>query len=163
MMPQLPAARLTEIRRSAENGWYANGHGADAAVADLLDEIDALRAALDEVPGYPALLAYDAGAPDYGESDPAVTLVRAVQTCYACPAQWDAWDADGQTYYLRFRSGLGTVEAVDTPTTTAESLDSARLIAEFQYGDSLLGSIELDLFCRLAGIRLAENAEAEED
>ncbi len=77
----------------------------------------------------------------------------------ACPAQWDAWDADGQTYYLRYRSGIGTVEAVATPTTTPESLNDARQVAEFYHGDRMAGSIELELFCRLAGIRLAEDAE----
>ncbi len=36
--------RLAEIRRSAENHWYDQGYGADAAVEDLLAEIDALTA-----------------------------------------------------------------------------------------------------------------------
>ncbi len=92
-------------------------------------------------------------------TEPPLTLVRVVETCIACPAQWDTWDADGQTYYLRYRSGIGTVEAVATPITTPESLNDARLVAKFRHGDNLAGSIELELFCRLAGIRLADNAE----
>lgn len=89
----------------------------------------------------------------------AITLVRVVQTCWACPSQWDAWDVDGQTYYLRYRSGVGTVEAVLTPTTTPESLNDARLVARFQHDDRLAGYIELEEFCRLAGISLAPDGE----
>lgn len=105
------------------------------------------------------LAAIDDHAAECVPAEPAITLVRVVETCMACPAQWDAWDADGQTYYLRYRSGVGTVETVATPTTTPESLDNARLIAEFRHGDRFAGSIELELFCQLAGIRLAANAE----
>lgn len=89
----------------------------------------------------------------------ALELVRVVQTCWACPSQWDAWDADGQTYYMRYRSGVGTVEAVPTPTTTAESLNDARLVAKFEHGDRMAGFLELDEFCQLAGIGLALGAE----
>jgi hypothetical protein len=77
-------------------------------------------------------------------TQPAVTLTRAVQTCWACPSQWDAWDADGRYYYLRYRSGHGSVRA-----------DGARYpVADFDYGDSLDGFIELEKFAELAGIRL---------
>ena len=105
------------------------------------------------------LAAMDEHAVECATTEPPITLVRVVETCMACPAQWDGWDADGQTYYMRFRSGIGTVEAVPTATTTPESLNDARLVAEFRHGDNMLGSIELELFCRLAGIRIAENAE----
>lgn len=75
---------------------------------------------------------------------PRVTLVRAVQTGFACPSQWDAWDADGGYYYLRYRWGHGT----------ASSERSDSLVAEFDTGDSLGGVIDLDEFCQRAGIRL---------
>jgi hypothetical protein len=31
------------------------------------------------------------------------------QTCNACPSQWDAWDADGVLYYIRYRWGHLTI------------------------------------------------------
>jgi len=39
-----------------------------------------------------------------------ITLVRLEQTCSTCPSQWDAWDADGTYYYIRYRWGCLTVE-----------------------------------------------------
>lgn len=77
-----------------------------------------------------------------------ITLVRAVQTCYGCPSQWDAWDADGTQYYLRFRWGHGSVHDGDTHGTTC--------FAEFDTDDMLDGVISLADFCEKAGIALAE-------
>lgn len=69
-MSQLSAARLAQIRANADVSHNYIDPGYDPqAVPDLLDEIDALRAALDEVPGYPALLVHDAGAPGYGKEE----------------------------------------------------------------------------------------------
>lgn len=81
---------------------------------------------------------------DIIDGEPRITLTRAVQTCYACPSQWDAWDADENYYYLRYRWGVGTVER------------DHRVIAEFDTGDSLDGSIDLAEFARRAGLRLAK-------
>jgi hypothetical protein len=44
-----------------------------------------------------------------------ITLARVVETCIACPSQWDAWTTDGQYLYLRYRGGRGTVDAYDAP------------------------------------------------
>jgi hypothetical protein len=86
-------------------------------------------------------------------------LVRAVRTCSACPSQWDAWDAAGQYYYLRYRSGRGTAE---TATSEADYLDQGTpepvLVANFNYGGPLDGSISLAGFLQLAGMRLADGA-----
>lgn len=86
-------------------------------------------------------------------------LVRAVQTCSACPSQWDAWDASGQYYYLRYRSGRGTVE---TAASAKDYVDQAAqdpvLVANFNYGAPLDGDIALVEFLKLAGMRLADAA-----
>lgn len=74
----------------------------------------------------------------------AVILVRAVQTCTACPSQWDAWDADGRYWYLRFRSGRGSMGR-DYVTDTLS----------FDTGDGISGSISLEDFCELIGVTLA--------
>lgn len=77
-----------------------------------------------------------------------LTITRAVETCAACPSQWDAWDQDGRYYYLRYRFGRGTVQAggADGP-----------VVAEFGE-NSMDGCIELEEFCAEAGITLAEAA-----
>jgi hypothetical protein len=80
-----------------------------------------------------------------------VVIVRAVQTCHAMPSQWDAWDAGGQYWYLRYRYGEG--EAVrqfyQDPVRWADyepdvTFDTGR-------GD---GEISLEEFCELAGFGL---------
>lgn len=42
-----------------------------------------------------------------------VTLTRWVNTCEACPSQWDAWDAEGNYYYIRYRHGWGNISSRD--------------------------------------------------
>lgn len=76
---------------------------------------------------------------------PQLKIVRAVQTSVACPSQWDAWTDEGTYLYLRYRSGLGTVQVAA----------GGPCVVEFQHGDDLDGWIDLDHFCRLAGIELA--------
>lgn len=85
-----------------------------------------------------------------------LTVVKAVRTCDACPSQWDAWADTGQYLYLRYRSGIGTVEAQlgPDPDTWTEPVS----IAEF--GEpSLDGSISLTDLCAAAGLGLASDAE----
>jgi len=88
-----------------------------------------------------------------------VTLVRAVQTCMACPSQWDAWDAEGYYYYLRYRSGHGTITRYGGPdglgSEAAWNRFEGVLISEFTYGHPLDGFISLEEFAHLAGIALA--------
>jgi hypothetical protein len=85
-----------------------------------------------------------------------ITLVRAVQTCFACPSQWDGWDADGNYYYLRYRSGHGEIRQYRTENWSESPVDEyIGTVASFTYGDMLDGSISLDGFAHLAGIALA--------
>lgn len=79
-----------------------------------------------------------------------LTIVRAVQTCFACPSQWDAWTEDGTYLYLRYRGGIGTVNvgAADGP-----------LLASFG-APSLDGVMDLDDFLHQAGIRATPEVEA---
>lgn len=86
-------------------------------------------------------------------------LVRVVQTCWGCPSQWNAWDADGQYYYLRYRSGRGTIE---TAASEEDYLDRETpppvLVANFNHGCGFDSDISLEEFLQRAGIRLAEGA-----
>jgi hypothetical protein len=36
-------------------------------------------------------------------------LIRIIRTCKASPSQWNAWDAKGRYWYLRYRDGRGTM------------------------------------------------------
>lgn len=87
-------------------------------------------------------------------------LVRVVQTCSGCLSQWNAWDAGGQYYYLRYRSGRGTVE---TAASEEDYLDQttppAVLVANFNHGGSFDSDICLEEFLQRAGMRLAEGAD----
>lgn len=86
-------------------------------------------------------------------------LVRVVQTCRACPSQWDAWDETGQYYYLRYRGGRGTAETAASVADYGD-LDTAAMasVANFNHGDPLDGSLSLHEFLTLAGMRLAPDA-----
>lgn len=102
-----------------------------------------------------------------------IRIVRAVQTAMACPSQWDAWDTDGNYYYLRYRHGSGSVTQYQTENWTGapwlpeDQIDKTvpgwaitantefvAHITSFEYGHPLDGSIELPEFCELAGLEL---------
>lgn len=72
-------------------------------------------------------------------------IVKAHQTCYACPSQWDAWDEEGNYWYLRFRHGYGTAEDCGGTAQFFFDADS----------NGLDGVIDLQNFCNRAGIELA--------
>lgn len=78
-----------------------------------------------------------------------IIIVRAEQTCWACPAQWDAWDLDGGYWYLRYRSGIGTMHREEGHTDGPLRFDT---------GDRLDGSITLADFCERIGVTLALGA-----
>lgn len=88
-----------------------------------------------------------------------VTIVKAVQTCEACPSQWDAWTDTGQYLYLRYRWGVGTAEEFDSPDPETWDTYPATPIAEFDTGEEYGGEISLTEFCQRAGLTLAPDAE----
>lgn len=89
-----------------------------------------------------------------GES--VITLVRATQTSMACPSQWDAWDADGNYYYLRYRHGCGQIRHYRTADWIGVDEDQLiEVVAEFEFGHPLDGEISLEEFASHAGIALA--------
>lgn len=82
------------------------------------------------------------------QAAPTYTVVKAIQTCWACPSQWDAWTDTGQYLYLRYRGGRGTV-------STGGDDGMSEVVASFCHGDSLEGSITLEKFAELARLELA--------
>ncbi|WP_046506189.1 hypothetical protein [Streptomyces odonnellii] len=95
------------------------------------------------------------------DTDEGRKLVRVVQTCSACPSQWDAWTADGQYLYLRYRHGEGCVEWHPDPEfdDSPESWNEGRsgLLIEWDDGTSS-GVIGLEDFLAAAGLALAPGA-----
>jgi hypothetical protein len=80
-------------------------------------------------------------------------LARVVETCRACPSQWDAWTTDGQYLYLRYRHGIGSVEAQPSNDPDTWDLDTPPLV-EWD-DDTGNGTIELAEFLERAELRLA--------
>lgn len=88
------------------------------------------------------------------------TLVRVVRTCSANPSQWDAWTADGQYLYLRYRHGEGCVERHPGPDSdTPESWNAglSQRLVEWDDGSGR-GRIGLEAFLAVAGLTLAPGA-----
>lgn len=84
-------------------------------------------------------------------------LVRVVETCHACPSQWDAWTTDGQYLYLRYRHGIGSVE--EQPSNNLDTWDMDRPPLVEWDDDTGNGDIDLDEFLEKAGLQLAPGAE----
>jgi hypothetical protein len=88
-----------------------------------------------------------------------LVLARAKRTCTAVPSQWNAWTADGQYLYLRYRSGIGTVDAYDTEDSEQWTRPPDGRVAIFDTGDTYGGDMSLVEFCERAGLQLADDAE----
>lgn len=89
-------------------------------------------------------------------------LVRVVQTCRACPSQWDAWTTTGQYLYLRYRQGIGSVEQQPGPDVDTWEEAGDTLICEWDDGTGMSG-ISLEDFLAAAGLELAPDAELENE
>lgn len=96
-----------------------------------------------------------------------ITIVKAVQTCIACPAQWDAWDDQGRFWYLRYRYAHGQARQYEegpdwyeTEPAPGSPWPEPVEVLDFSYGDSPYdGIIELPKFCELIGFTLSPVAE----
>lgn len=86
------------------------------------------------------------------------TLARVVQTCAALPSQWNAWTADGQYLYLRYRCGIGTVDAYEDDDSEKWTSIPDGAVARFDTGDRLDGEMSLAEFCERAGLHLTDEA-----
>lgn len=82
-----------------------------------------------------------------------IRVTNAVQTCYACPSQWDAWTDAGLFLYLRFRHGRGTANLYPDGEGFREG--EGVTVASFQDPDPYAGVIGLEEFCARAGLTLA--------
>ncbi|MFJ8025526.1 hypothetical protein [Streptomyces sp. NPDC096311] len=87
-----------------------------------------------------------------------VSIARVVQTCGACPSQWDAWTTRGQYLYLRYRHGEGTVEQHPSEDTDTWDGEESRLWTSWDDGTNgdWIGLVD---FLAMAGLRLTPNAK----
>lgn len=88
-------------------------------------------------------------------------LQRVVQTCSGCPSQWNAWTTTGQYLYLRYRSGIGTVEAQPSEDINTWTWEPGTQLAMFN-DDTGDGGIELEEFCARTGFVLSPTVELEQ-
>lgn len=83
------------------------------------------------------------------EHTPDITIVRAIETCSAVPNQWDCWDKDGNYWYLKYRSGRGTISRTyDIDDAVAECYDNGDSDITFEHLCVLLGvswCLDLDM------------------
>jgi len=87
------------------------------------------------------------------------SIVRVVRTCAACPSQWDAWTGDGQYLYLRYRSGIGTADTYQSSDSETWARIPDGNSARFDTEDRHDSEINLEDFCHLAGLGLADSAD----
>lgn len=90
---------------------------------------------------------------------PRIVLARVVRTCTAVPSQWNAWTVAGQYLYLRYRSGIGTVDAYASTDCEQWTHVPDGTVARFDTGDRLDGEMTLAQFCQHTGIEVADGAE----
>ncbi|MFJ8153933.1 hypothetical protein [Streptomyces sp. NPDC094468] len=90
---------------------------------------------------------------------PRIVLARVVRTCTAVPSQWNAWTVADQYLYMRYRSGIGTVDAYDHTDSDQWTRVPDGSVSRFDTGDRLDGEMSLVEFCRRADLQLADDAE----
>lgn len=82
-------------------------------------------------------------------------IVKANKTSIACPSQWDAWTDDDQYVYMRYRHGYGYAKIYDSPNWwESDVIQEGHIVASFEFGHPLDGYMELEEFCRHAGLEL---------
>jgi hypothetical protein len=89
-----------------------------------------------------------------------VILAKVIETCRACPAQWDAWDLDGNYWYLRYRSNRGSAERQPSPDlqTWTDGPPNMSFDTTGEY-PPMHGVMDLPEFCRRAGLGIHPRAE----
>lgn len=90
-----------------------------------------------------------------------IILRKVVQTCAACPSQWDAWDLDGHYWYLRYRHGRGSADRQPSPDTRTWTWKDGDLSFTNEGTELADGWISLEDFCRHAGLHIHPAADVQ--
>lgn len=86
-------------------------------------------------------------------------IVKATQTSFACPSQWDAYDSDGNYWYLRYRYGAGEAVQLSSPDWKFDERENAERRLTFKGDHPLDGVISLEEFAQRAGFELADDVD----
>jgi hypothetical protein len=95
-----------------------------------------------------------------GRTSPPIQLVSLVQTCSACPDQWEGETADGRGIYLRHRHGYGYVSI--GPTVEAAICSDESLHSWEGPNDGFLASGQLEEVLTAAGFTLPDRIAYED-
>lgn len=72
-----------------------------------------------------------------------IKISEIVQTCEACPSQWEGTLEDGRAIYIRYRWGGLSVRLSETPTDEIMDAVKGEEIFGEDIGEPLDGTIEL--------------------
>ena len=73
-----------------------------------------------------------------------LVIKRLMQTCNACPAQWEGWIEDVRMIYVRFRWGYLSVNISNEPTENVYDAVGGKEIFGRQLSDNLDGCLDID-------------------
>ena len=79
-----------------------------------------------------------------GEGVERLVIKRLIQTCTACPAQWEGWVEGGKMIYVRFRWGYLSVNISSMPTENVYDTVRGREIFGRQLSDDLDGCFDIE-------------------
>lgn len=80
-----------------------------------------------------------------------LTIKNIVQTCYACPSQWEAETLDGKAVYIRYRHG---VLSVRLGKTIYQAINKGKLRFHELVGGDNDGYITLSKVAKLANLKI---------
>lgn len=85
-------------------------------------------------------------------------ITHIIQTCSACPSQWEGKFADGDWLYIRYRWGGLSIHKGNPDENQYNSIAATPIIFSKQIGETgWEGVIELDDVLLESGLELAEN------
>jgi len=78
-------------------------------------------------------------------------VTNIVETCFACPSQWEGKTEDGHTIYIRYRWGHLSVRVSYSTSEDISDAVMGKEIISLSYGDGMSGVMsyeELKYLCR---------------
>ncbi len=76
---------------------------------------------------------------------------KIVQTCGACPSQWEGSLDDGRAIYIRYRHGYLSIRLSEKPTDDIYDAVGGEEVLGKGYGDGWDGCIDLETVTELSG------------
>ena len=80
----------------------------------------------------------------FAAKSPALRVTNIVQTCGACPSQWEGKVEDGRMIYIRYRHGYLSIEASIHPSNDVDDAIGEDCILGLQHGDNYDGVMDFE-------------------